>query len=590
MKFQTHAFSGRAKGEVKHLWPMLRYLLPYRWSAVAALVTMVFTSAAVLAMGQGLKHLIDEGLSKGDMALLNQSFLILLAVTIFLAAASYSRFYLVTWIGERVVADIRRDVFTHLMRMHVGFYETTRVGELLSRLTTDTTLIQTVVGSSLSVAVRNSLLLVGGITLLVITSVHLSSYLVLALPLVVAPIIVMGRRLRVYARGAQERVADLSAQAEESLNAIRAIQSFTLEDQQDRIFETRLQALLGASHVRIKMRALLTAIVIFLVFGSIVTVLWFGGHDVLTGRISAGSLSSFVFYSIIVAGAVGALSEVIADIQRAAGAAERLGELLRVPSEIITPEVPVAMAPGMADIHFDDVTFTYPARPDRPILDHISLHVPAGKTVALVGVSGAGKSTIFQLLLRFYDPDSGTVRVNGTDIRHASLRELRSRIGMVPQDPVIFSGTILDNIRMGTADASNAVIEAAAEASAAMEFIRRLPGGMLARVGEKGVQLSGGQRQRIALARAIVRNPDILLLDEATSALDAENERLIQQALAAVTKGRTTIIIAHRLSTVMHADQIILLNEGRVEAIGTHQELLAANPLYARLAKLQLNG
>jgi len=578
----------RAKGEIKQLRPMLRYLRPYRWPSVLAFITMTFTAGAVLGMGAGLKKLIDDGLSKGDSRMLDQSFMILAGVTLLLAGASYARFYLVTWIGERVVADIRRDVFSHLTRMHMGFYETTRVGELLSRLTTDTTLIQTVIGSSLSVAVRNSLMLVGGMVLLVITSAHLSSYLFIAIPIVVAPIIILGRRVRGYARGVQERVADVSAQAEESLNAIRTIQAFTLEPKQDALFGSHIQAVLDMSHMRIKLRSLLTAIVILLVFGSIITVLWFGGRDVLAGRITAGSLSAFVFYSIVVAGAVGALSEVVADLQRAAGAAERLSELLAIPSQITSPASPEAIAPGRAEIHFDDVTFSYPSRPDRAVLAHFSLQIPAGKTVALVGMSGAGKTTIFQMLLRFYDANEGAIRINGTDISRAALPDLRRRMGLVPQDPVIFSGTIADNIRMGTETASDGDIRAAALSASAMEFIDRLPQGLESQVGEKGVQLSGGQKQRIAIARAIVRNPDILLLDEATSALDAENERYIQQALAQITRDRTTLIIAHRLSTVMHADQILLLNEGRVEASGTHSELMAASPLYARLAKMQL--
>lgn len=580
----------RAKGEVRQLRPMLSYLRPYRFHAALALVMMGFTSAAVLGIGSGLKHLIDEGLSKGDTSLLNQSFLILIGVTVLLAGATYARFYLVTWIGEKMVSDIRRDVFSHLMRMHIGFYETTRIGELLSRLTTDTTLIQTVIGSSLSIAVRNGLMLVGGMALLVYTSVHLSSYLFLALPIVIAPIILLGRRVRGYARDSQERVADVSAQAEETFHAIRTVQAFTLERQQKQLFNRQLDSLLHASHLRIKMRALLTAIVIVLVFGSIITVLWFGGRDMMAGRISAGSLSSFIFYSIVVAGAVGALSEVLADLQRAAGAAERLSELKRAVSLITSPLIPKPIASGMADIHFDNVTFSYPSRPEHAVLTQIALTVPAGKTMALVGPSGAGKTTIFQLLLRFYDPDAGVIRINGTDIREASLEDVRGRIGLVAQDAAIFSGTIADNIRFGNPQASEAQVRAAAEAASAMEFIARMPHGLDTPVGEKGIQLSGGQRQRIAIARAIIRNPDILLLDEATSALDAENERYIQQALSQVTKDRTTLIIAHRLSTVMHADRIIVLDEGKVAATGTHAELMAQSELYARLAKLQFAG
>lgn len=568
---------------------MLRYVARYRWQALAAMITMLFTSGAVLAMGGGLRYLIDEGFSKGDAQLLNQSFLILFGVILLLAMATYARFYLVTWIGERVVADLRRDIFSHLTRMDMQFFESTRTGELLSRLTTDTTLIQTVVGSTLSIAVRNSLMMIGGVSLMVITSAHLSSYLLFALPLVVAPIIILGRRVRKLARESQERVADVSAQAEESLNAIRTIQAFTLEPQQDLRFEGHLQAVLATSYKRIKLRALLTAIVITLVFGSIVTVLWFGGRDVLNGTITAGSLSSFVFYSVVVAGAVGALSEVIADIQRAAGAAERIGELLATRPHIFTPMAPQPLAEKASDIHFDHVTFSYPARPEHAVLDDISFDVPSGKTVALVGMSGAGKTTIFQLLLRFYDASYGVVRLGETDIKHAALDDLRGRIGLVPQEATVFSGTIAENIAMGMEDASDAAVKEAAEAASVMEFASRLPLGLDTQVGEKGVQLSGGQKQRIAIARAIVRNPDILLLDEATSALDAENERYIQDALAKVTKDRTTLIIAHRLSTVMHADRIMLLNAGKVEASGTHAELMEKSELYKRLAKQQLS-
>ena len=587
MRRGSNPLPDRAKGDVKQLGSMLRYLRPYRGSVILAFITMCLTSSAVLGMGSGLKHLIDEGLSKGDMALLDQSFMVLAGVTILLAGASYARFYLVTWIGERVVADIRRDVFKHLMLMHVGFFEETRIGEVLSRLTTDTTLIQAVVGSSLSVAIRNSLLMIGGMVLLVTTSVHLSSYLFFAMPVVVAPIIIMGRKVRGFARTAQERVADVSSQAEESLNAIRTIQAFTLEPQENTRFEGNLQALLTASHTRIKMRALLTAIVIMLVFGSIVTVLWFGGRDVLAGRITAGDLSSFVFYSIVVAGAVGALSEVFADIQRAAGAAERLSELMNVPTEINSPDIPTKIPEGTLSIQFDKVGFSYPARPDHPIANDISLTIPAGKTYALFGASGAGKTTLFQLLLRFYDVNAGSVNVGGVDVRNADLRELRGRIGVVPQDAVMFSGSVADNIRFGAPEADLQAVTEAAKSASALEFIERLPQGFDTQVGEKGIKLSGGQRQRIAIARAILRNPDILLLDEATSALDAENERYIQQALAHVTKGRTTLIIAHRLSTVTHADQIVLLNDGQIAAIGTHSELMKNNEIYAKLAQLQ---
>lgn len=577
----------RKKGEVKHLRPMLRYLRPYCGSIALALITMMATAGAVLGMGGGLRFLIDEGLSKGDVTLLNRSFMILMAVVVLLAGATYARFYLVTWIGERVVADIRRDVYAHLTAMHIGFFETTRIGEILSRLMTDTTLIQTVVGSSLSVAVRNTLLFFGGVAMLLYTSTYLSSYLFLALPLVLLPIIILGRRLRVFAREAQARVADLSAQSEESLSAIRTIQSFTLEASQAQKFEASIAALLHAAHSRIRLRALLTAIVIMLVFGSIVAVLWFGGHDVLAGRISAGDLSAFVFYSVVVAGSIGALSEVVADVQRAAGASERLSELLTIAPEITSPQTPEMLPEKPMHIHFAGVMFSYPQRLDKAVLHDVNLSFAPNQTVALVGASGAGKTTIFQLLQRFYDPSAGSILFNDVDIKNLLLQQLRGLIGVVPQDAVMFSGTVAENIRVGKMEASDAEVEQAARMAAVYDFITQLPQGFETYVGEKGVQLSGGQRQRIAIARAIIRNPKILLLDEATSALDSENERAIQQALEHITVGRTTLIIAHRLATIVKADVIILMNEGHVEAAGTHTELLANSPLYARFAKLQ---
>ena len=577
----------RKRGKVGSLGPMLRYVKPYSLGIFTAFVMMCITSGAVLGMGSGLRYLIDEGLSKGDSHLLNRSFGILIAVTLLLAGATYARFYLVTWIGERIVADIRRDVYQHLTRMHVGFFETTRTGEILSRLIADTTLIQTVIGSSLSVAVRNSLMLFGGVSLLLYTSVYLSTYLFVALPLVVIPIVIIGKRARAYGRDVQGKVADLSSQAEEMLSAIRTVQSFTLEAHQERKFEASIQSLLGAAQNRIRIRALLTAIVIMLVFGSIITVLWFGGHDVITGRISAGDLSAFVFYSVVVAGAVGSLSEVIADIQRAAGASERLSELLVVLPEINSPAQPHLLADEPVHIRFEQVSFSYPQRADKPVLHDITLALEPDTKVALVGPSGAGKTTVFQLLQRFYDPSAGRVLLNGVDIRELSLTQLRHLIGVVPQDATIFSGTVADNIRIGAIGASDADIKEAARKAAALGFIEHLPQGFATHVGEKGVQLSGGQRQRIAIARAILRDPKILLLDEATSALDAENEHDIQRAIENITPGRTTLIIAHRLATIIKADQIVLMNEGRIEAMGTHAELLKNSPLYARFAELQ---
>lgn len=582
-----HNLPLRPKGKIRSLRPLLRYLRPYRLQVFAALIALIFASSAVLGMGAGLRYLVDNGLSKGNLELLNQAFGILLVVTALLAVASYSRFFLVAWLGERVVADIRRDIYRHLLEMHIGYFETTRTGELLSRLTTDTTLIQTVIGGSISVAVRNTLLFFGGFALLMMTSSRLTSYLFLMVPVVIVPIIIIGRKVRMQGRGAQERVADISAHAEETLNAIRSVQSLTLEGYEKTQFDQYVGKALQTAYTRIKTRAFLTGLVIFLVFGAITTVLWIGGHDVLAGDMTGGELSAFVFYSVVVAGAVGAISEVAADLQRAAGAGERLSELLSIQSGISSPEDNGQVVINEANIDFDSVSFRYPTRPETSAIADFSIKVAAGKTIALVGHSGAGKTTIFQLLLRFYDPTSGRIRINGVDMREIPLGVLRGAVGIVPQDPVIFSTTARENIRLGNITASDEQIEAAAKAAAAWEFIEKLPQGLDTHLGEKGIQLSGGQRQRIAIARAIIRNPKILLLDEATSALDSENEQLIQQSMANLMIGRTTFVIAHRLSTITKADSIVLMNSGRIEAVGTHKELLANSPLYSRLAELQ---
>ena len=607
MSRSTAALPVRAKGEIKNLKSLMPYLRPYRLHIFGAVIALIITSSAVLGMGSGLRYLVDEGFGKHDTRLLDHAFWILMGVVVLLAAATYTRFFLVSYVGERFVADIRKDVYRHLIAMHIGFFEVTRTGELLSRMTTDTTLLQTIIGSSASVAVRNLLLLIGGFALLLITSAKLTGYVFLMVPVVVVPIIFLGRRVRVFGREAQGRVADISARAEESLNAIRTLQSLTLEPYENERFGEYVDAALYASFNRIRTRSFLTALVILLIFGAINGVLWVGGKDVLSGAISAGDLSAFVFYSVVVAGAVGAISEVWADLQRAAGAAERISELLSVTPEITDPlpirgrarvgakevdNVPVSPPPclptnGGGEIKFDHVHFTYPMRPDKAAIHDFTLDVESGKTIALVGPSGAGKTTIFQLLLRFYDPTTGAVLLNGNDLRHYPLSQLRGMIGIVPQDPVIFSGTARENIRLGNINASDEEVMAAASAASALEFLQALPQGLDTHLGEKGVQLSGGQRQRIAIARAVIRNPRILLLDEATSALDSENEHAIQQALQRLMTGRTTFVIAHRLSTITRADQIVLLSEGKIAGMGTHTELLRSNALYARLAELQ---
>lgn len=588
-KFASEQRSGSRNFGV--LRPLLGYLKPYRLHIAGAVLALVVAAGTVLSLGQGLRFLIDRGFAAGDGALLNTALLVLLGAVVVLAIATYSRFSLVSWIGERVIADLRRDVFNHVIRLSPGFFEITRTGEVLSRLTTDTTLLQVVIGSAVSVALRNILLFIGGTVLLIVTSPTLTGYVLLFVPLVVAPIVIIGRMVRRLSKETQERIADVSSFADESLNGVRIMQAFTHEPVDRDLFGDRVENAFRTSIRRIRARALLTAIVILLVFGAIGVVLWLGGRAVIAGDMTGGDLSAFVFYSIVVAGAVGAISEVVGDLQRAAGGAERLFELLRTEPEIQAPENPVAFPePARGAVAFESVTFQYPSRPQVSALDGFSLEVSPGETVALVGPSGAGKTTVLQLLLRFYEPGSGTVRVDGVDIRDADPADLRARIGFVPQDPVIFSCDVADNVRYGRPDATDAEIDAAVKAAAADEFIDAMPDGMATHLGERGVRLSGGQRQRIAIARAILRDPSLLLLDEATSALDAESERLVQEALDRLMADRTTIVIAHRLATVLKADRIVVVDEGKIVATGTHAELLAEGGLYAKLARLQFEA
>jgi ATP-binding cassette subfamily B protein len=531
---------------------------------------------------------IDRGFAAGNATELDRTLALVLGVIAVIAVATYLRFYTVSWLGERVTADLRQAVFTHLLTLPPGFYETTRTGDVISRLTNDTTMLETVIGSSASMAARNLLLLTGGLVMLALTSAKLTLLVLIGVPVVVLPIVLFGRRVRKFARAAQDRVGDVGAYLDEALHEIRTVQAYGHEDVDRARFGERVESAFATARQRIQQRALLVAAVILLVFGAIGIILWIGGHDVVAGTISPGELSAFVFYAVIVASSVGTLSEVFGDLQRAAGATERLFELLQTEPQIRPPSVPALLpSPPKGTVSFEAVSFHYPSRPDTAALDALSLAVAAGESVALVGPSGAGKTTVFQLLLRFYDPQHGAVKIDGVDLRTADPAAVRRRVALVPQDPVIFAASVLDNVRYGRPDASEADVRVACAAAYAEEFIERLPGRYASALGERGVRLSGGQRQRLAIARAILADRPILLLDEATSALDAESERMVQMALERLMSGRTTLIIAHRLATVRHADRIAVMAEGRLVAVGTHDALVRENPLYARLAALQ---
>ena len=569
---------------------VLPFLAPYKLRIFGAVVAVFVAAGTVLAFGQGLRQLVDKGFSSHDPALLDQALMVMLGFVVVLAAATASRFYLVAWIGERVVADIRRAVYAHVLGLSPAFFEATRTGEVLSRLTNDTTLVQTVIGSQASVAARNALMLIGGIAMLIVTSPKLTLLISLIVPAVVLSILFFGRKVRKLSRATQDRVADVSDYIEESLNAIRIVQAFGHEDLDRASFAARVEQAFAIATQRINSRAFLTGFATLLAFGATGIVLWIGGLDVFAGKLTVGQLSAFVFYAALVAGAVGSLSEFMGDLQQAAGAIERLMELLATKSEIEAPARPLPL-PERAEgaVAFRGVTFHYPTRPDDSALESFSLLVAPGETVALVGPSGAGKTTVFQLLLRFYDPQSGVITLDDVVLKDADPRAVRARIGLVPQDPVIFSGTAWDNIRYGRPNASDAEVRAAADAAAASEFLDRLPDGFDTHLGARGVTLSGGQRQRVAIARAILRNPSVLLLDEATSALDAESERMVQVALERLMKGRTTLVIAHRLATVLKAGRIVVMDRGRIVDIGSHEQLIARCGLYARLAELQFN-
>jgi len=580
------------KPHLKQARYLLRYIRPYKGRVALAGLAIVITSLSVLAVGGAVRYLVDAGLGQNDVHLLNRAYIALLLVAIALAGASYGRYYLVSWLGERVTADIRKDIFARLVSMDIAFLEATRLGDLLSRLTADTTLLQNVIGMSVSFLIRNTLTALGGLALLIATSPALSGYVGAAIFLTVLPILLLGRKVRGMSRNSQAKVAMLNSEAEEYMGAIRTVQALTLENEASARFGEATEAAYDAALARVKLRAFLIALAISLVFGAVVTVLWIGGHDVLAGRMSGGQLSSFVLYAVMVAVAVGGLSDGLAELQRSFGAAERLSELLQAVPAIASPKAafPLPDVKDGATLALRNVTFHYPAREGMTAVEDINFTLNPGEVVALVGPSGAGKTTLLQLLLRFYDPDQGSITLNGIDIRVLDLSAWRNLIGLVPQEPAIFSADALTNIRYGRLDASEEAVREAARHAAILDFLESLPQGLRTPLGEKGVQLSGGQKQRLAIARALVRNPSILLLDEATSSLDAENEQLVQIAFSTLMKNRTTLVIAHRLSTVMNADRIILMEKGRISAIGTHRELLDISPLYGRLAKLQFQA
>ncbi|KZD22422.1 ABC transporter ATP-binding protein/permease [Tardiphaga robiniae] len=577
-----------SRAKLRPLLALAPYVARYRGRALLALVSLTVAAVTTLVVPVAARRMIDFGFSPEGIAMINNYFSVMIAVVVVLALASAARYYLVMTIGERIVADLRRDVFQHLTALSPSFFDTSRSGELVSRLTADTTQIKSAVGASVSIALRNLVLFLGAAAMMVVSSPKLSGFVLAAIPLIVIPLVAFGRWVRRLSRNAQDTLAEASAYAGELVGSIRTVQAYTNEQLANARFGKEVEQAYDAARGSTRARAVLTAIIIFIVFSSVVGILWVGSHDVLTGSLTPGRLGQFVLYAAFAASSLGQLSEVWGEISAASGAAERLFEILNVKSAVVAPAAPRALPqPARGDVVFDNVSFAYPTRPDILSAAGVSLSVKAGEKVAIVGPSGAGKSTLFHLLLRFYDPKGGAISVDGVPIRNADPRELRKRIALVPQDSVVFAATARENIRFGRPDATDAEVEHAASLAHATEFIRRLPDGFEAQLGERGVTLSGGQRQRIAIARAILRDAPLLLLDEATSALDAESETLVQTALEELMKHRTTLVIAHRLATVLSCDRILVMDHGRIVEQGTHASLVAANGLYARLARLQ---
>ena len=584
----TPSFVAPPKGELVHLLRLGRFLVPYRGRIAAALTALLVAAGCVLVLGQGLRHVVDAGFGSGDPRLLNAALAAIIAVAVVLAAATWVRFYLMMSVGEAIIADLRKSVFAHVLTLPPGFYDSARTGEIASRLTNDSEQLRQVIGFGFSMLLRNALMMAGALVLLFLTSAKLAALIVLGVPATLIPILLMGRSVRRLSRVNQDRVADVSAHIDESLHEIRTVQAYGHEERTQERFDGATDAAYAAGAHRVRVKAWLISLVMLIGFCAVGVILWIGGHDVFAGRMTAGELSAFVFYAMVVASGAGTISEVWGEIQRGAGATERLTELLDTPPGLVAAAPAIKLPPRVAGtIRFDEVAFAYPARPEITALGPVSFAVNPGERVALVGPSGAGKSTIFALILRFYDPASGRILLDGADLRHCDPHDVRRAVALVPQDPVIFAAGVTENVRFGRPDAPFEAVREACAAAHALEFIERLPQGFDTDLGERGVKLSGGQRQRISIARAILADRPLLLLDEATSSLDAESERQVAQALERLARGRTTLVIAHRLATVRHADRIIVLDRGRIHAVGTHQELLRANGLYAHLARLQ---
>lgn len=569
---------------------LMRLVAPYRWRWMCAIIALLFTAGITLTIGQGVRVVIDDGFVAGSVSQLQQGIYLLLGLSLLMAAGTFVRFYLVSWLGERISADIRSAVFNNIVGLSPGYFDNNRSGEIMSRLTTDTTLLQSIIGSSFSLALRSSISTIGALIILIITNLKLTLVILGCVPLVLLPILIFGRRVRTLSRQSQDSIANVGTYAGEIITQLKTVQSYTRENYERNAFNEEVESAFAIARRRVKQRAVLMAAVIVLVFGALSGMLWVGGNDVLNGTMSAGDLGAFVFYAMLVAMGVATMSEVYGDLQRAVGATDRLVDLMTAKTTILPPAEGIAASELAAEVSFQRVSFSYPSRPGQKALEDFSIHIPEGKVVALVGPSGTGKSTVFELMQRFYDPQAGAVLLGNTDIRELSPADLRQQLGVVSQHPALFSADVSHNIRYGKPDASDDEVQAAARAAYAHDFIAQLPESYASFLGEQGVRLSGGQKQRIAIARAILKNPRLLLLDEATSALDTHSEQQVQLALEKLMENRTTLIIAHRLSTILHADHIVVMDQGSVVASGTHQQLLTDSELYARLAAAQFGN